>query len=223
MKIIALAILLLTSTAALAQTEHLQYVREPTVKVTPYFGITKIKNDYLDYSSTINPGGAIDFMLSSRFSIGPNFNYSLFKLYEEANLYSQKDIDLRQYNIGIMTKFFLVPVGSVRPFIGAGANYIHNRVDFASDGRRVNRVSDRYYTFGTIAATVTAGSEFRFSKNIGLVLDFKYARNLTVGFNQKVHGEDYTNALVPTVMKNREIDLKDANSLSGTVGIMFNY
>lgn len=223
MKIIAIAVLLLTSSTLLAQSNYVELEKEPLVKVTPNFGLTRIKNDYLDYTSTVNPGVSVDFMLSNSFSIGPTFTYALFKLYDDANLYSQRDTDLRQYNIGVMAKYFLIPEGKLRPFIGAGANYVYNRLDFARDGRSVARIRDRYYTFGNIAAIVTAGLETRFTQNLGLVLDFRYAKNLTGGLNKKVHDEDNANALVPRAMYNREIDLKDANSLSGVVGIMFNY
>ena len=221
-KLIAIAILL-GSTGLLAKPITLESVsyKEPTFKVTPQFGVMKIKGDYLDENSTISTGAAIDFMLSRRFSVGVNFTYSLFELD-----YAYNEMDLKQYDLGIFTKFFIIPDGVVRPFIGTGVSYIHNKMEYADDAYNTNvpYYNSDYYTFGTVAGTVAVGSEIRFSRNIGLVIDGRFTQNFTSGLNRQY--ENSTNSIygyAPLAMENMEYNLEDAYSLSVNAGLVISF
>ncbi|RLA62590.1 MAG: hypothetical protein DRQ88_08165 [Epsilonproteobacteria bacterium] len=226
--IVTAAILLLTSANLLAQSNFIKIEREPVVKVTPQFGITKIKNDYLDYNSTISTGASVDFMVSSRFSVGAIFNYSLFELYGNQYTYNVQEMDLKQYNVGVQTKFFIIPDGVVRPFIGVGVSYVHNKLDYADDNQSYYHsfrpAYDSGYSFGNIAGSIVAGSELRFSRNVGLVLDAKYSGNLATGLNRSLDNESSygrrNSLVVPYEMGSVEYNLEDAYSVSGNIGLV---
>lgn len=225
--IIAIVFLLLTSANLSAQTQIIELQKESKVKIIPHFGITLLRSDYMDYNSTINTGVALDFMLGSRFSLGATFNYSLFELNDDQYAYSSRELDLRQFNIGAQAKFFIIPHGLIRPFIGGGINYSHNKLDHADDNQNyynsVRRLYNQEYTFGSVAGTLVAGSEIKFSRNVGLVLDYRYSRNLTTGLNRRVGGEAVYNGLVPYEMEEIEYDLEDAHSSSLNLGFVLSF
>ncbi|TDJ04330.1 MAG: hypothetical protein E2O68_08415 [Deltaproteobacteria bacterium] len=220
MKLLIAALILLGSSSLMAKPITLESVikKEPVVKIMPTFGVMKLKSDYLDYNSTISTGVALDFMLSSRFSVGVNFTFSLFELYEDHFAYSSNEMDLKQYDLGIFTKFFIIPHGVIRPFIATGISYIHNKMNYADDAYAYY---DDDYTFGTVAGTVAVGSEVRFSRNIGLIIDGRFTQNFASGLNRR-YG-DSTNSIygyVPLAMERIEYDLEDAYSLALNVGLI---
>ena len=224
MKLLIAVAILLGPTNPFAEPTTLNSVieKEPVVKVTPFFGVMKLKSDYLDYNSTINTGVALDFMLSSRFSIGADFTYSLFELFEDDFAYNNDELDLRQYNIGITTKLFIFNEGVVRPFIGTGINYIHNKVSYADNVNHslVSYYNDEYYTYGTVAGTVILGSEVRFSKHVGLVIDGRYIQNFASGMNKDYSVNSLYASPIISEGENLEYDLEDAYSASLNVGLI---
>ena len=228
MKIFIAIAILLGSTSLLARPITLESVisKPARFKVTPQFGVMKLKGDYLDYNSTISTGVALDYMLSNYFSIGFNFTYSLFELYEGDYAYNNNDMDLKTYDFGIFTKFFLIPSGVVRPFIGTGISYIHNEMQNADDAyNSYDRYNyDKSYGFGTVAGTVVVGSEVRFSRNVGLVIDGRYMQNFASGLNRSY--DSYNNSVysyVPNAIENVEYDLEDAYSLSVNAGLIISF
>lgn len=225
MKILIAIAILLSSTSLLADSITL-VSKQAKFKVTPQIGVMKLKSDYLDYNSTISTGVALDYMLSSRFSIGVNFTYSLFELFEDDYGYNNNEMDLKTYDIGIFTKFFILPSGVARPFIGTGISYIHNKLQYADDAYNtfVPYYNDEYYSYGTVAGTVVVGSEVRFSRNVGLVIDGRYMQNFTSGLNRSF--ESSSNSVygyAPLAMENVEYDLEDAYSLSVNAGLIISF
>jgi len=223
------AILLGATSSVMAKSLELSasIQTEPKVKLIPQYGVSKLKGDYVDFNSTINTGIALDFMLSERFSIGAIFNYSLFELYDDQYLYSNNEIDLYQYNIGIQTKFFIIPTGVARPFISTGISYGHNELKFADLNQGYyNSVapyySDESLTYGTVAATVMVGSEIRFSRNVGLIIDGRYTQTFANGLNRdngsnnKYYGESYE-------LSNMEYLLEDIYTASLNVGLVIGF
>ena len=228
MKILIAIAILLGSTNLLAKpiTVESEISKPARFKVTPQFGVMKLKSDYLDYNSTISTGVALDYMLSSHFSVGVNFTYSLFELFEGDYTYNSNEMDLKTYDIGIFSKFFILPSGVVRPFIGTGLSYIHNKLQYADDAYNsfVPYYNNEDYSFGTVAGTVMVGSEVRFSRNVGLVIDGRYMQNFASGLNRSFDSSSNSvYGYAPRAMENVEYDLEGAYSFSVNAGFVISF
>jgi hypothetical protein len=179
---------------------------EKTFKIIPTYGIMTLKTDYENINSEINAGVALEKMLSSRFSLGLLFNYAKFNFNDSnSNVYNNypynnnygyngynnnglnynyygQSIKSEIFSVGVNSKLFILNDGMLRPFLGGGLTYNRNNLSYD-----YNNSSYNYYNgyngqysanVNSFSGLLMAGTEFRFSQNIGLNFDFRYIKTL---------------------------------------------
>ena len=200
------------------------------LKVVPQFGVVKLKNDYFSFKSSLRTGVSLDFLASKRVSVGTSFIYSQFNLENDSYFNNFTDTDFYQYHFNIYSKIFFIPYGVVRPFFSTGLGYAHNVLEYGQyNGYFSNSSSgtDLSLSFGTITATMSAGTEIRLSRNIGLQFDARYDNYLSSGLNRKYQtGYSLNNPAFSYDYGDLEqlaLDLEDSHLLSFNVGLAISF
>ena len=192
---------------------------EKSFKVIPSYGLMTLKTDYENFDSKINAGVLLETMLSSRFSVGLLFNYANFKFTSNYNYYTPA-VKSDVYSLGINSKFFILNQGFLRPFLGGGLTYNWNNLslDTVNYGYYNNNYNynnyDNSLTTNSMSGFLMAGTELRFSKNMGINFDFRYGKTL-VKDNQNNYYYSYNS--LETISRGME----DGEVMSFNFGLLF--
>lgn len=188
-------------------------------KVLPYFGVTNIKGEKIDFETKINAGLALESMVTRNISVGVGLGYNQMDITDYSNSFVSnpamynvypvynpgyyqafgqgRNIDYKNLEMSVNSKFFLTTESKIRPYLGAalsynrskltytdnGNNYLYNNVNFGNEG----------YSTNYIGATGTIGSEVIFTDTFGMNLDFRYHRGLTSGFSSDSEADAFRN------------------------------
>ncbi len=213
MKKIIIALLLLG--ANLANADQMIYgSTEKTFKLIPSYGFMTLRTDYEDFDSKINTGVTLETMLSSNFSLGLLFNYVNFKF--SNNYYSAPVVKSDVYSLGLDSKLFIIGHGFLRPFIGAGFTYNWNKLsnETAYNYYSYNNYYDQTLSTNSLSGLLMAGTELRFSKNLGLNLDFRYIKTLVKDSEGNYpYYNDY-------FLENISRAMEDADLMSFNIGLL---
>ena len=233
MKKIILILAVLSINFALASDNYIYGESgEKSFKVIPSYGLMTLKTDYENFNSKMNAGVLLETMLSSRFSVGLLFNFANFKFTSNYNYYSPA-VKSDVYSIGINSKFFILNQGFLRPFFGGGLSYNWNKLslDTVYNGYYNNYgYNNNYYgynnnysysnnndsslTTNSMSGILMAGTELRFSKNMGINFDFRYGKTFV-----KDNGSNYYYSYnsLETISRGME----DGEIMSFNFGLLF--
>lgn len=215
MKKIIVALLLLG--ANLANADQMIYgSTEKTFKLIPSYGFMTLRTDYEDFDSKINTGVALETMVSSNFSLGLLFNYANFKF--SNSYYSAPVVDSDVYSLGLDSKLFIIGHGFIRPFIGAGLTYNWNELSNETAYNSYygySNYNDQKLSTNSLSGLLMAGTELRFSKTMGLNLDFRYIKTLVK--DSEVNDPYYYNNYF---LQNISRSMEDADLMSFNIGLL---
>jgi len=172
-------------------------------KITPYIGRQNFNGDKIDsFDSNATIGLQFESMLSNYFSVGAGGSFTtmdityienstIFNYYNSIGYtYSTADeIDYRNLNLNVNAKLYLANNSKIKPFLGVQAEFNRTNLRFTEKGRSYinnygqNFEDDSKVSASNVSATGIVGIEFAFSKNVGLVGDFRYSKALTTGFD----------------------------------------
>jgi len=223
--------------------------KENAVKVAPTFGIVNLKGKDVDFESKLNMGFLVEAMMNERFSLGLKFNYATMELseidskYNNYNYYSNyntgytpygpgyqsqygngRTMSYQQYSFGVQGKFY-ISTGRILPYVGLGGSY--NRASVKYDDQNKNDpyyynsiyYGDEEYTSSYFTGSLLIGSDIKFTDNVGMMLEFSYAKG-TSGFSSKSDARSrYVN---PDQIKLEEIgkSIEKADALALNAGLI---
>lgn len=169
-------------------------------KIIPTIGARQYDGDRIDaFESKANVGLSFENMLTDYFSMGLGVNYttmdisyveyaSFFGYYNSFGYLSTTadQIAYRNLNLNVSAKLFMSANTTVKPFVGGTLGYNRGKLSFEERGVSTipgYTIEDSSVTATHVSATGMIGAEIDFSDNVGMVVDFRYTRNLTDGFD----------------------------------------
>lgn len=210
------------------------------IKVLPYAGVTAIQSDNEQLEANVAAGIRVESDITSSFSIGLGFNYTSLTTTDYANGYAGytsdfyrgytsmygagREIEYKNMNFDLYSKYFFTKTSRFRPYVGAGIAYNRALMKY-TDNRNYNYTyGPNNYNFGdeelntnSISARLMGGSEILFTKNIGMNLELQYSRGLGDGF-----GSTERVAESPDFRRLRELnnEINEANIFSVFAGVL---
>lgn len=215
------------------------------IKVLPYAGITSFQSENEDLEAEMSAGIRVESDITARFSIGLGFNYTTLKTTDFKNgyagympgtfydRYSQmygagREIEYKNMNFDIYSKYFITKTSRFRPYVGLGAAYNRTTSKY-TDNRNTTipygtasanyqyQFGDEEITSNLMSARILAGSEILFSDSIGANLELQYSKALGSSF-----GDQESRVEGPDQKRLRELsaEINDAHTFSVSAGIL---
>jgi outer membrane protein W len=183
-------------------------------------------------------GIKLESNISSRFAVGLGFKYTTMTTSDYGvNNYNYgfnsfgsqgREIEYSNVNIDIYTKFYMVKNSRFRPYVGAGLGYNRTTMEYTNsyDSNSNGGFNNYNYSFGSEEVSTTSinmeamlGSEVVFTENIGMVVEFNYARGL--GGNVSTDNASFSNQAPDQArLEDLNAELQDANILSLYAGML---
>ena len=137
-----------------------------------------------------------------------------------------REIEYSNVNIDLYTKFYMIKNSRFRPYIGAGLGYNRTSMEYTNNQDTSGGFQNYNYSFGSEEVTTTSinfegmvGSEVIFTDNIGMVIEFNYARGL--GGNVSSDNANFNNQAPDQArLEDLNAELQDANILSLYAGML---
>lgn len=158
--------------------------------VIPYFGIKQFNGDQIDsFESAVNVGLTFENEVTNNFRVGIGATYTTLDFTDSINegfFFSgnrtiEQEVAVRNLNLNLNGKFFIITDSSIRPYVGLGLGY--NRMDLSYD--QTYNGEDIEATGNNVTGSGSVGVEFAFAKNLGLNIDFTYQRAISSGFDDR--------------------------------------
>lgn len=191
---------------------------EPENKIIPFFGVTNIKGETIDFETKINMGLTFENMVTRSLSVGLGIGYTAMDITDYANAYISnpymnqgpfynpgyfdtfgqgRTIDYKNIQMVVNSKLFLSTESKIRPFLGGALSYNRAKLAYTDSGNDYSfgnvRFGNEGYSSSYIGATGMLGSEVIFSEMVGMSLDFRYSRGLTSGFSRNSDVDGFRN------------------------------
>ena len=173
------------------------------IKVMPYVGLTTFNGEVESLEAEVSMGLRVESDLNQRFSIGMGLNYTtlnttdfgsnnnymnggFYNVY--ANFYNGREINYKNLQFDIYSKFFITKGERFRPYVGGGVAYNRSTIEY-NDNRNLNPYSYGYnaynYQFGneevissSMSVQLQGGTEIIFTDTIGVNLELQYRKGL---------------------------------------------
>lgn len=215
-------------------------------RIIPTFGVLNIKGTQIDFESKLNLGVGFESLVSERFSVGFNVNYTKMDIADYSNTYLNNPsfnngfnypgygqafgqgrmIDYSRLQMEVNSKIYLSTSSMIRPYASVGLNYNRSSLGYQDDGQNYSyqnfNFGDEGFTSNTIGGSAGVGSEILFSRNIGAQIDFRYNKGLTGGFST----DSQTNAFTsPDQLRLENIGqaIEEADFFSLNAGIVVSF
>jgi outer membrane protein W len=172
------------------------------IKVIPYSGLTTLMSEGESLEAGLVGGIKVETNVNKRFSVGMGFNYTslttedfgsnsnyLGNFNNQYNsFYGGMEIDYKNMNFGIHSKFFIIKNDRFRPYVGAGFGYNRTSLEYSNNtnanaGYTAGAFNN--FSFGNEEVTTSSvnlelmiGSEIKFTESIGANLELNYVRVL---------------------------------------------
>lgn len=222
------------------------------IKLIPYTGLTTFMSEENNLESNIGAGIKVETNVNQRFSVGLGFNYTTmttqdfggngyfapgyFDYYN--SFYGGREIDFRNLNFNIYSKFFFLNNERFRPYVGAGlgynrstARYRDNNVanPYFSGGFGFNNGGFYGYEFGdeeivtsSINAELMVGSEIVFTEMFGFNIELSYQRGIGGNLSTE-NGMDAFRAPDQQRLQDLSEELSSANIVSLFAGLLVQF
>jgi hypothetical protein len=172
-----------------------------TIKVLPYSGLTTLMSDNESLEAGLVGGIKIETNANDRFSIGIGFNYTSLSTQDYGgsnymnsgyvdyynSYYGGREMEYKNMNFDIYSKFFIIKNDRFRPFVGAGIGYNRTTMAYADNNQASSSYGGQYYgyNFGSeevitsnVNIELMIGSEIKFTESIGANIELNYSRSL---------------------------------------------
>ena len=227
-------------------------------KVLPYSGLTSLMSDNETLEAGSVLGLKVETNVSSRFSVGMGFKYTSLSTsdfgsnnYMDRNYLpvyndfynSGREVEYKNLNFDIYSKYFFVENSKFRPYVGAGLGYNRSTLKYTNNSSASNsnygggyggcgmygNCNSYGYSFGDEEVTSSSvnmelmiGSEILFTKSFGANLEINY----TTALGGNLSSENGINAYkAPDQQRLEDLskELDDAHVVSMFAGVLFNF
>lgn len=170
------------------------------VKVIPSLGMTTIVSDNETLEAGVVMGLKVESNIGARFSVGMGLNYSSLKTSDFGttgyidnsylgyynSFYAGREMEYKNYNFDLYSKFFFVNNKRFRPYLGAGVGYNRSSLNYTNNSSanpNYGACNGAYcnYSFGNEEVTSSSmnmelmlGSEIHFNETFGANLEMNY-------------------------------------------------
>lgn len=168
-------------------------------KVIPNAGLLMIKGDKIDFESKFNGGIMVESMVLPRLSFGLGFNYATLDLVDlDGNTYNSygqyynngyyntygqgRELSYKHMNVELNSKLFLAQDTRIRPYVGVGLGFNKTKLQYDNNTTYTytnSQFGNEEYNSTYASGLGMIGAEAIFSKNVGMNVEFKYARGFT--------------------------------------------
>lgn len=225
------------------------------IKVLPYTGLTTFSSENENLEANISTGIKVESNVSNRFSVGIGFGYTSMKTQDYGNnssyfglsnsygqygyygaynlnynnFYQGREIEYKNMNFNLYSKFFVVKRNRFRPYIGAGLGYNRTNLSY-TDNRSYagyslgyqNQFGDEEVITSSFNAEMMVGSEVIFTDSFGMILEFNYNRGIGGNISAD-NGIDSFNAPDQQRLEDLGEELSNANILSLYAGLLVQF
>ncbi len=216
-----------------------------TIKVMPYSGLTTLSSDNETLEAGLVGGVRVETNVNNRFSVGMGFKYTSLTTEDFGgtnyinqgyvdyynSYYGGREIDYKNMNFDLYTKFYIIKNDRFRPYVGAGMGYNRTTMEYTNN----NSASSSYngnnygYSFGSeevvtsnVNVELMVGSEVKFSDSIGANLELNYSRSLGGNISSENGINPY---LAPDQQRLEDLstELGEANIISLFAGLLVEF
>jgi hypothetical protein len=184
---------------------------ETTIKVIPYGGIMNISSQKdgknIDFESNVSTGISVETMVSKKISVGVGFNFASLEIEEidpdffggsSCGFYGCNSLDGRELNykrmgFEINSKFFFIQGKKILPYAGLALVYNRTHLEYEDQpqnysGFGFQNLGDEEFRSSYVSGAALVGAEIRFGQTIGAILEFRYQKAISDGFNTSSAG-----------------------------------
>lgn len=235
--------------AAVAKNEAAVETKRPLglgeLKILPYTGLTMINANAGQLEANLTAGVAAEANIASKFSVGMGFNYTTLEntdfcvasadcfgvwsgYYTPFNNQIGRQQEYTRMSLDAFAKFFPLENDRFRPYLGAGLSYSRSSLKYTSNNQNAFYNNNMSYLnaneeveMRTFSGSLMLGSEVRFTQMIGMNIEFKYAKAMSVNannnnpFSQFVPGQRRLNTLAT--------DIENADNISIFAGLLVTF
>lgn len=183
--------------------EQAPEVKKPVVmdsiRVIPTAGIMNIQGSNISLESKYSMGLSVETMVTPHIAVGLGIGYSGLDLvdvkqaWEGSTIGSYSELEYKQLDLRVNTKFFFVAEGRFKPYAGVGLAYNRATINYTGESNEYNNSTWWYGSTSTqsnlpieeefnssfVSASVALGAELKFTKNVGVMVEGSYSRSLT--------------------------------------------
>jgi hypothetical protein len=158
----------------------------------------------------------------------PQNMYNNFYGQNYANAFGSqgREMSYKRFTAEINSKFFLFPEKRLRPYVGLGIGYNRGQLSYTDQGNNFQwnglQLGNEEYRSSYISGSAMLGAEVSFTKNIGMSLDFRYARGLTSG-TQVQTGNTFAFNPDQIALENLGRDIEEADSFGLNLGVVISF
>ena len=193
--------------------------REYKNAIIPFFGVKQFDGEDIDsFESDINAGLTFENELAPNFRIGLGVAYTTLGF---TDTFFNEDVSMKNLNLNLTGKFIMATESTIRPYLALGVGY--NRINLAYDTEFQGDTIEA--TGNNVTGSGSVGVEFAFAKNLGLNIDFTFARAMTSAFDD----DDFVNnGFLSSELLEARLDaygnaLEDSNVASLNIGFLVKF
>lgn len=226
-----------TGAAAVAKVETKAPAKEEedfedgSFKILPYTGLNSMQTDVGNIESGLNAGIRAEMNVGERLALGIGFGYMTLENRDYGLNYAGwqnygfvRDMEYSRMAIEAYGKFYLLKNKRMRPYIGGGINYARSTMNYTQNNNNAYYNGYLYaneeVNANIIGANASIGTDFMFTKNIGVNLEFAYAKAISVSNNNRPNMY-YNQGQDPLVRVSDAIN--NANALSIAAGLVISF
>lgn len=216
-----------------------------TIKVLPYSGLTTLMSDTENLEAGLVGGLKVETNATDRVSVGIGFNYTSLSTQDYGGTnymnnnyvdyyngyYGGREIEYKNMNFDIYSKFYLLKNERFRPYVGAGLGYNRTTMAYADNNQASSSYDGTYYgyNFGSeevvtsnVNIELMIGSEIKFTETIGANLELNYSRSLGGNISSEKGINPY---LAPDQQRLEDLssELGEANIVSLFAGLLVEF
>jgi outer membrane protein W len=217
-------------------------------KIIPFMGVRQYNSDKIDsFESNFTGGLSFDNMVTERISVGLGFEYTTMDIVDRNQFNNfnnfatyvngEDQIRYKNFNLNIASKFFFSVDSKVRPYAGLGLGYNRTSLRYTEKqsqfvntgfGAPVQQDNDTSASTSNVNGMVVVGAEVVFTDTIGMVLDFRWNRSLTSGFDEETNNNNSFNFqtqedLDKQVLRRVGAALEDSDAASLNLGLVVKF
>lgn len=187
-------------TVMMAAPEVKKPVEMDSIRIIPNGGIMNIQGKDISLESKYSAGLALETMVHPHIAVGLGVGYSgldivdVEQAWANSTIGNYSELEYKQLDVRLNSKFFFIAEGKFRPYAGLGLSYSRVNMKYTGTSSEYNNSTwffgqtapqnnnlpiDEEFSAGFVSGNVSLGTEFKFTKNVGVMVEGSYAKSFT--------------------------------------------
>lgn len=187
-----------TQAVVMAAPEVKKPVVTDSIRIIPTAGLMNIQGADISLESKYSVGLAVETMVTPHIAVGLGVGYSGLDLvdvtqaWQGTSIGSYSELEYKQLDLRLNSKFFFVAEGRFKPYAGLGVAYSRGNIKYTGESNDYQNTNWYYQTTATqtlpieeefsssfVSGNVSLGAEFKFTNNVGMMVEGSYSRSVT--------------------------------------------